>query len=61
MKSEVPFVAGRRKLDPEKIRASLNVQCTLCGAELLPSQQVASTLSAYDAPNAGRRSRRRRD
>jgi ribosomal protein S27E len=60
MKSEVPFVAGRRKLDPEKIRASLNVQCTLCGAELLPSQQVRLDFERLRCTKCGR-SRRRRD
>ena len=33
-------MAGRRKLDLEKIRAALNVQCPHCGADLAPNERV---------------------
>jgi ribosomal protein S27E len=33
-------VPRRSKFDPEKIRASMNVTCLLCGASIPPDQQM---------------------
>jgi predicted RNA-binding Zn-ribbon protein involved in translation (DUF1610 family) len=46
-------VAGRRKLDREKILASLNVKCTLCGASIPPDKQVRVDFEHMRCPGCG--------
>jgi len=46
-------VTGRRKLDREKIRASLNVKCTRCGAEIPPSRRVRIDFEHLRCPSCG--------
>jgi uncharacterized protein (UPF0212 family) len=43
----------RRKLDHEKIRASLNVKCPRCGAELPPDKQVRIDFEHLQCPTCG--------
>jgi len=45
--------AGRRQLDIAKIRASLNVKCPLCGAELAPNRQVRIDFEHLRCPSCG--------
>ena len=46
-------VAGRRKLDREKILASLNVNCPHCGAQLPPNKQVRIDFEHMRCPDCG--------
>jgi ribosomal protein S26 len=44
-------VAGRRKLDREKILASLNVKCTRCGAIIPPDKQMRIDFERMQCPD----------
>jgi hypothetical protein len=43
---------GRRKLDLEKIRSSMNFTCPQCGASIRPDQQVQVDFEGMKCPNA---------
>jgi ribosomal protein S26 len=46
-------VAGRRKLDREKIRASLNVKCTHSSATIPPDKQMRIDFEHLRCPSCG--------
>jgi hypothetical protein len=47
-------VAGHRKLDLEKIRASLNVTCPHCNASTPPDKQVRLDFEHLRCPGCGK-------